>query len=184
MGGNRILRTDARIIAATNMDLLARVRDGGFREDLYYRLDVLALRLPALRERLEDLPELIRAILERIARKRGKAAWTVTTAAMRMLQRQPWPGNIRQLENVLERATAFADTQELGESDMSPLLDASNNSLNATSASGVPRSLDEVARQAFLEAYERNGYNKARTARELGIAERTVYNLLSKYAIK
>ena len=184
VGGNRILRTDARIIAATNMDLLARVRDGGFREDPYYRLDVLALRLPALRERLEDLPELIRAILERIARKRGKPTWTLTTAAARMLQRQSWPGNIRQLENVLERATAFADTQELGESDMRPLLGASNGSPHAMPSIAAPRSLDEVARQAFIEAYERNDSNKARTARELGIAERTVYNMLDKYSIK
>ena len=181
VGGNRILRTDARIIAATNIDLRERVAQGRFREDLYYRLDVLELRLPALHERLEDLPDLIRVILERIARKRGKQPWSVTAAAVQMLHSQPWPGNIRQLENVLERATAFADTSELDERDMAPLLDARDRP--SPPPIGVVRSLDEVAREAFLEAYQRSGNNKARTARELGIAERTVYNLLAKYAV-
>ena len=183
VGGNRILRTDARIIAATNTDLRARVAQGSFREDLYYRLDVLELRLPPLRERLEDLPDLIRSILERIARKRGKELWTATTPAVKMLKSQSWPGNIRQLENVLERATAFANTSQLDERDVAPLLDGPSH-VPAASPSVVGRSLDDMARQAFLEAYQRNGNNKARTARELGVAERTVYNMLAKYTAK
>lgn len=188
VGGNRMLRTAARIIAATNTDLRARVAQGSFREDLYYRLDVLELRLPPLRERIEDLPDLIRSILQRIARKRGREVWSIAPAAVRMLKCQAWPGNIRQLENVLERATAFADTEELSERDVTPLLDGHapghGHGHVAAAASTPGRSLDEVARQAFLEAYQRNGNNKARTSRELGIAERTVYNLLAKYTLK
>ncbi|KAB2639592.1 MAG: sigma-54-dependent Fis family transcriptional regulator [Verrucomicrobia bacterium] len=182
VGGNRMLRTNARIIAATNIDLRARVSEGRFREDLYYRLDVLQLRLPPLRERLEDLPDLIRSILDRIARKRGKESWTITAAAVQLLKCQPWPGNIRQLENVLERATAFTDTAELDERDILPLCESRSGT--PTAPTTAVRSLGEVAREAFADAYQRCGNNKARTARELGVAERTVYNLLARYAVK
>jgi DNA-binding NtrC family response regulator len=179
VGGNRILRTTARIIAATNIDLAARVAEGRFREDLYYRLNVLELRLPPLRDRLEDLPDLTRSILDRIAWKRAAVSWTLGKAAARLLQRQPWPGNIRQLENVLERATAFATGAVLGERDLAPLLEGRSSPL-----ASMGRSLHELERQAFTEAYERTGHNKARTARELGISERTVYNLLARYDLK
>jgi len=182
VGGNRMLRTDARIIAATNTDLRERAAQGSFREDLYYRLNVLELRLPPLRERLEDLPDLINSILERIALKRAKPLWTITAAAVKILKSQSWPGNIRQLENVLERATAFADSTQLDEEDVVPMLDGLGQK-PAELRLSAGRSLDAVARQAFFEAYQRNGNNKARTARELGIAERTVYNLLAKYAV-
>ena len=179
VGGNRILCTAARIIAATNIDLAARVAAGRFREDLYYRLHVLELRLPPLRDRLEDLPYLIRSILDRIARKRRSGSWTLSKVAAKMLEHQAWPGNIRQLENVLERATAFATGAELGERDLATVLEGRSSPL----ALGR-QSLQEVERQAFTAAYERTGHNKAQTARELGISERTVYNLLARYGLK
>jgi two-component system response regulator AtoC len=182
VGGNRMLRTDSRIIAATNIDLQARVREGRFREDLYYRLNVLELYMPPLRERIEDLPGLVGSILARIARKRGRESWNATAAAAQMLESHPWPGNIRQLENVLERATAFAETAELDERDIAPLLEG-HFSTHAPGTDSI-RSLHDVERQAFLNAYQRSGRNKARTARELCIAERTVYNLLAKYDVK
>ena len=181
VGGNRILRTSARIIAATNVDLPGRVAEGRFREDLYYRLNVLELRIPPLRERARDLPVLVGSILRRIAQKRSKPLCTLSPAATELLQAHPWPGNIRQLENVLERATAFAEGSELGERDLAPLLDACGTS--SAPATANPRSLREMERQRLLEAYQRCGRNKARTARELGIAERTVYNLLARYNI-
>nr|MCU0748076.1 sigma-54 dependent transcriptional regulator [Akkermansiaceae bacterium] len=182
VGGNRILRTEARIIAATNIDLQARVADGRFREDLFYRLNILELHLPPLRDRIEDLPDLMRLILERISQKRGADPWMVTPAAMDILKSHPWPGNIRQLENVLERATAFAEGAVLDERDIVPLIEERH-----PAAPGMPhrvRSLQEIERQAFMEAYQRSGRNKARTARDLGIAERTVYNLLARYELK
>ena len=182
VGGNRMLRTDARIIAATNIDLQARVFDGRFREDLYYRLNVLELHLPPLRERLEDLPGIARSILDRIALKRAKNPWSITTTALQALAGHSWPGNIRQLENMLERATTFAKGAELDEQDVVPLLGA--RTVAPAMEANLPRSLQEVERQAFVDAYLRNGRNKARTSRELGIAERTVYNLLARYDIK
>ena len=182
VGGNRMLRTEARIIAATNIDLQSRVEQGRFREDLYYRLNVLELHLPPLRERIEDLPDFLRSMLDQIARERATPPWTVTRAAIHMLAAHHWPGNLRQLANVLERATAFADGTLLDEANFAPLLQTHRAS-PAAEASPI-LSLQEVERHAFLEAYQRSGLNKARTARELGIAERTVYNLLARYHLK
>lgn len=182
IGGNKMLRTEARIIAATNIDLQTRVADGRFREDLYYRLNILELRLPPLRDRVEDLPDLVTSVLDRIADKRGVAPWTLTAAAGEVLKRHSWPGNIRQLENVLERATAFSDDTRLDEGDIVPLIEE-DPTPPATDRSRI-RSLHEVERQAFIDAYQRSGYNKARTARELGIAERSVYNFIARYDLK
>ena len=182
VGGNRILRTEARILAATNIDLQSRVADGRFREDLYYRLNILELQLPPLRDRIEDLPDLARSVLDRIAGKRGVASWTLSAAASEILRSYRWPGNIRQLENVLERATAFAEDAELDERDIAPLIELPPG--GPASEPTRVRPLHEVERAAFIEAYQRNGRNKASTARDLGIAERTVYNLLSRYHLK
>jgi len=182
VGGNRILHTEARIIAATNIDLQARVTDGRFREDLYYRLNILELHLPPLRERIEDLPDLIASVIGRIAEKRNMQPWSMTAAAQEALLKHTWPGNIRQLENVLERATAFAEGPQLDEQDVVPYL----NDRSSTPATVTNRNLQlhEVERQTFIDAYHRSDRNKARTARELGISERTVYNLLARYNIK
>jgi DNA-binding NtrC family response regulator len=182
VGGNKILRTNARVIAATNVDLHARVADGSFREDLYYRLNIIELHIPPLRERKDDLPGLTAAILGRIAGRRGTTTWTLTPEASEALAAYDWPGNIRQLENVLERATAFTDRNELGEKDLVPLLESRREG-SATAASKV-RTLHELERETFLEAYRRTGGNKARTARELGVSERTVYNLLERHGLK
>ena len=182
VGGNRILHTDARIIAATNIDLQTRVREGRFRDDLYYRLNVLELYVPPLRERLEDLPDLVRSILERIATKRREEPRSITANGIEVLKGHSWPGNIRQLENVLERASTFAESAELDVCDFAPLIE---DSPGARAAGSKPlRSLYEVERQAFVNAYQRSGRNKAQTARDLGIAERTVYNLLARYELK
>jgi len=180
VGGNQILHTEARIITATNIDLKARVAEGRFREDLYYRLNVLEIRVPALRERLEDLPDLLRAILNRIARERLHEPWQVTSAALQLLMSHQWPGNIRQLENVLERATAFAEGAELDANDFALLI----HEPSGQPAANANLTLDEVGRQAFTAAYQRCQQSKARTARDLGISERTVYNLLARYDLK
>lgn len=180
VGGNRMLRTEARIITATNIDLKTRVAEGRFREDLYYRLNVLEIRVPSLCERLEDLPDLLRLILKRIARQRHHEPWKVTRSAIKMLMNYPWPGNIRQLENVLERATAFAEGPQLDENDFSPLIHERDSQAAATTS----LTLHEVERQALIETYQRCEQSKIRTARDLGISVRTVYNLLARYDLK
>ncbi len=183
VGGSKLLRTDARLIAATNVDLRARVEAGTFREDLYYRLNIIELTIPPLRERLEDLPALTEGILARIARRRAAAPAALTPEAAGIMAAYDWPGNVRQLENVLERATAFADEALLDAADIAPLLETRRDLL-PSAAAGRPATLQEIEREAFIRAYLRSGRNKARTARELGISERSVYNLIDRYDLK
>lgn len=182
VGGNKLLRTETRVIAATNVDLRARVNTGSFREDLYYRLNIIELHIPPLRDRKEDIETLAGDILKRIAQRRGVDGWKLTSAASAALLAFEWPGNVRQLENVLERATAFTDGNELGEKDLSPLLETRRD--GPMNSSGRPLTLQEMERDVFIQTYHRSGKNKAKTARELGISERSVYNLLERHGLK
>ncbi len=185
VGGNKLLQTNARVIAATNVDLAARVEEGAFREDLYYRLNIIELRIPPLRERKEDIAALTETILEQIASRRGSEGWHPTIGAIQALVDFEWPGNVRQLENVLERATAFAEKPELQTEDFLPLLESRRDTIpTAAATSGRGLTLQEVERDAFIQTYLRTGKNKARTARELGISERSVYNLLGRHGLK
>jgi DNA-binding NtrC family response regulator len=185
VGGSKQLETNARVIAATNINLLERVQQGAFREDLYYRLNIIELHIPSLRDRTEDIPALVTGILADIARRRGSASWHLSPEAMDTLRKFDWPGNIRQLQNVLERATAFSEKAELPEHDIRLLLQG-RGEIQAGPLLRDHRglTLQEVERNAFIQTYLRAGKNKARTARELGISERSVYNLLGRHGLK
>lgn len=185
VGGSKQLETKARVIAATNTNLWERVEKGAFREDLYYRLNIIELHIPALRDRKEDIPVLITEILATIARRRGIEGWQISRGAVDALSGFDWPGNIRQLQNVLERATAFTEKAELDEHDILHLLKGRGDGQLVTPVvSKRSLTLQEVERNAFMETYLRTGKNKAKTARELGISERSVYNLLGRHAPK
>ena len=182
VGGSKQLKTDARVIAASNVNLRERVENGAFREDLYYRLNIIELHIPPLRDRLQDVPELSEEILSDIARRRGTDGWEIAPDAMEALCKFAWPGNIRQLQNILERATAFCEKDELREEDIMPLLQARGDATSPASHLGM--TLQEVERNAFIQTYQHTGKNKARTARELGMSERSVYNLLARHGVK
>jgi DNA-binding NtrC family response regulator len=185
VGGSKLLETNARFIAATNINLRERVGQGTFREDLYYRLNIIELHIPSLRERREDIPALAGDILSLIARRRGGGGWQLSPEAMSALRGFNWPGNIRQLQNVLERATAFAEQPELREDDIRHLLKGRGGDASAPDpGSGSGLTLQEVERDAFIRTYLRTGKNKAQTARELGISERSVYNLIGRHGLK
>jgi DNA-binding NtrC family response regulator len=185
VGGSKMLQTNARVIAATNVNLRNRVEQGEFREDLYYRLNIIELRIPSLRERREDIPGLTRDILGQIARRRGAEGWQLAPSAVEALRNFDWPGNVRQLENVLERATAFAEKPLLHAEDFISLLEGRRDASPGSSAPlGRGLTLQEVERDAFIQTYLRTGKNKAKTARELGISERSVYNLLGRHGLK
>jgi Nif-specific regulatory protein len=108
VGGGRTLKVDVRVIAATNRDLEAEVRAGEFREDLYYRLNVMPIRMPALRERIEDVPDLARFLVTKVSRMQGREL-AITDSALRVLMRHEWPGNVRELENCMERAAVMSE---------------------------------------------------------------------------
>ncbi len=182
VGGSKVLKTDARVIAATNVDLRRRVEEGNFREDLYYRLNIIELRIPALRERKEDIPAIAQTILKQIAARRGTDGWQLSANAESALRDFSWPGNVRQLENTLERVTAFAEKQLLQTEDFQILLESRSTDAPQTSTDNL--TLQEIERDAFIRTYLRTGKNKAKTARELGISERSVYNLLGRHGLK
>jgi DNA-binding NtrC family response regulator len=181
VGGSKVLKTNARVIAATNVDLRRRVEDGTFREDLYYRLNIIELRIPALRERKEDIPAITNTILRQIAARRGTECWDLSVGAKDILREFAWPGNVRQLENILERVTAFSEESVLQSEDFLMLLGGQGE---VSAATGRGLTLQEVEREAFVQTYLRTGKNKAKTARELGISERSVYNLLERHGLK
>ncbi|MBC7980759.1 MAG: sigma-54-dependent Fis family transcriptional regulator [Armatimonadetes bacterium] len=185
VGGNKLIKTNARVIAATNVDLHGRVEAGTFRQDLYYRLNIIELIIPPLRERKEDLYLIIENILARIAKNRNTKTWTLTDAAAVALQKFNWPGNVRQLENVLERATAFSDGHTIDAEDVISVLESPTPTSGKSEMLSEPNlTLQEIEREAFIRTYLRTGKNKARTARELGISERSVYNLLTRHGLK
>jgi len=184
VGGSKLLKTDARVIAATNVDLRRRVEEGTFREDLYYRLNIIELRIPALRERREDIPAITHTILNQIAARRGVEGWDLTADAKDLLHDFAWPGNVRQLENVLERVTAFAEDHLLQAEDFITLLSDPRDAAPGVVPVSRGLTLQEIERDAFIQTYLRTGKNKAKTARELGISERSVYNLLGRHGVK
>ncbi len=159
IGGASSIRADVRIVAATNRELRSMVASGEFRQDLYYRLDVFPISLPPLRERASDVPHLARHLAREIAERLGLPRLEISTGALEMLQAQRWPGNVRQLANVLERAIILAEDRQLRASDLSSLLEADP----------MP---DE--RQRVRQALSATGGDKRRAAEELGISYRTL----------
>jgi two-component system response regulator HydG len=189
VGGEETVEVDVRLVSATNRDLAAMVKEGRFREDLYYRLDVVAIRLPALRERPGDVEELARHFLARAAPRLGRAVTGFTPEALEALRRHRWPGNVRELENVVEQALVFVEGELVTPAELPDAL------RRAPPAPGVPalaaptgdrgltEVLEDLEKQLILAAYERAKGVKAETARLLGIKPSALYYKLEKYGI-
>lgn len=186
IGSNKVYTVDVRLIAATHQDLAAMCRERRFREDLYFRLNVISLHVPALRDRGEDIPELAQQILQRIGRRRGLPALSCDPAAVAALQQHAWRGNVRELENVLERASAFCESPAIRVAD---LAFASAAALPLTEEPAPPRStlagstLDDLEKQAILDTLQATGGNKAESARRLGISEKSIYNKMRRFGL-
>ncbi len=190
LGSSRIRTVNVRVVAATNRDLTEAIRNHAFREDLYYRLKVVSIHLPPLRERKEDIPLLAQTLLAELARKIGSKVHAIAPHALEALTEYDWPGNVRELKNVIERALIFADhgtldlehlPEELFKRHIRIALDASND-VNSDSNEIAP--LDEVEKKYILEVLERLGGNKLLTARHLNIATTTLYRKLRMYGIE
>ena len=172
VGGNEEVRLDVRVISATNRDIEALVRQGSFREDLYYRLAVIPIRLPSLRERVEDVPLLARHFLERTAATLGKRVDGFTEAAMAWLQKQRWPGNIRQLENVVERAATLCRTPWITVADLSTEL------IGVSGPAGTLRpTLEQLERDYIARVLAETKGDKNAAARILGVSVRTLQRM-------
>jgi DNA-binding NtrC family response regulator len=184
LGGTKTLKVDVRLIAATNRDLRAALEQGTFREDLYYRLNVVPVDIPPLREHKDDIPELASYFLSRFARENEKEVTAITPAAMKTLMDYHWPGNVRQLENTIERAVALAVKPVLDTADF--YLDSSNHKNNASADSSfLPEgmTLEQWEDEMIREALRRAGGNKSQAARLLGLSRNALRYRLAKLGV-
>ncbi len=181
LGGRGEVEVDVRVLCATNKDLKEAIRQGRFREDLYFRLHVFTIELPPLKDRKEDIPLLVHHFIEKFNGETGKHVQGVTSQAMAVLQAYPWPGNIRELRNTVERAMILVDGDVIGEEQLPPdVQPARPEAATLRVPLGMP--IDHVEKEYILASLQRNAGNKARTAEALGISEKTLYNKLHRYA--
>ncbi len=188
VGGARPIRTDFRLIAATNSDLEKAVKEGRFREDLYYRLNVIPVRMPPLRERTEDIPDLVSCFVRRYATRFRRNVRGVAPAAMTLLQSHWWPGNIRELENLVERLVAITDKEWLTDEDLPVEMQVPVPAPEQEEAEGGGRLLahacETFERTFILKALERSGWNVTGTARHLGIPLSTMKHKMDRLGIR
>jgi DNA-binding NtrC family response regulator len=180
LGGRQEQSVDVRVIAATNQNPTEAVRTGKLREDLYYRLNVFAIEIPPLRDRREDVPLLIQRFLNEFNATNEKAVRGVDQEAMQILEQYPWPGNIRELRNVIERATILSDTEFIGTRNLPPLLVTRGEETlpNITLTPGT--TVDEGERRLILLTLDHMHNNKTRAAEVLGISLKTLHNKLNR----
>jgi DNA-binding NtrC family response regulator len=178
VGENRIRRVDVRVLAATNRDLLAEVHSARFRQDLYYRLRVIELKVPPLRERREDILPLARHFLGESARRTGREAAGFTPEAAERLIHYPWPGNVRELENAIEHAVVLAQSRRIGSADLPEEVGRAGSGMPAP---GDARSLEQVEREHILAVLDALRGNKVQAAARLGIGTATLYRKLKEY---
>jgi two-component system response regulator HydG len=180
VGGEDVIRVDVRVIAATNRDLLREVDAGRFRQDLFYRLNVVTLHVPPLRERKDDIPPLAEHFLRMFAEKNRKSVKGFSPQAMDRLLRYDWPGNVRELMNTVERGVVLSRSQYIDEGELTPiLLDRPEGQMQA----GGELSLEALEKATILKTLEQTGGNKSEAARRLGITRRTLHQKLKKYGV-
>jgi glycine cleavage system H protein len=182
LGTNRAERADVRVIAATNRDLERALREGRFREDLYYRLNVIQLHLPPLRGRQDDILALADHFLLRSVGRSAKPVRGWKESAKKLLLAYHWPGNVRELENVVERAVALAEGEFIGPDDLPRALQERRGQDLLSSAVAQGFTLDQLEREFIERVLELEGGNKTRTAQRLGLDRKTLYRKLEEYA--
>ncbi|MEO1984426.1 MAG: sigma-54 dependent transcriptional regulator [Fuerstiella sp.] len=187
VGGNETHKVDVRLVLATNQDLEESVRRGEFREDLYYRINVITLTQPSLRERLGDIPLLLEHYLKQFNLQTGRSIDGVDDTAMNALQQYHWPGNVRELVNVIERAVVLCKSDRITIGDLPEKLFSENelqsNIETQLGGASLKKALTTPERQLIVQALESNGWNRQNTAKSLGINRTTLYKKMKKYDI-
>jgi two-component system response regulator HydG len=197
VGGNEVVKTDVRVIAASNVDLERAVEGGTFRRDLYYRLSVFPVRLPPLRERREDIHPLVIHFLEHYKQKTGRFVSGISRDALQALVGYDWPGNVRELENAIERAVIIASGRQIELDDLPeavhrPVVEERARTRTTRSRAAkegravkleleVPATMDEIERRAIEATLDYTSGDKSRAARTLGIGRKTLYRKLDSY---
>jgi len=180
LGGTDTLRVDARLMALTNTDLTKAVAAGRFREDLFFRLNVLGIPVPPLRERREDILPLAAHFLARLGPVHGRADASLDPDAGRLLEAYPWPGNVRELKNAVEHALVFAKESVLGAQNFPEIINVTGD---ARGAAGALRSLEDLEREAILATLEGTHYKIGRAAEILGISRKTLLEKRKKFGL-
>jgi transcriptional regulator with PAS, ATPase and Fis domain len=191
VGSNESTHVQVRVVAATNRDLESAIQEGTFRKDLFFRLNVVSITLPPLRERRSDIPMLAQYFLDRLAEGENTK---FTSAAMKLLMRYEWPGNVRELENCLCRAVTLGDRKVIDENDLSPALLRGNEGARTDTATAEVRAthaeeaastvaLDELERLTIQRVFEKVGGDKTKAGELLGISRATLYRKLKRYGI-
>ncbi|MBU6162315.1 MAG: sigma 54-interacting transcriptional regulator, partial [Myxococcales bacterium] len=184
--GDKTMSANVRIVTATNRDLQVEVAAGRFREDLYYRLHIIPLTLPPLRERSEDIPSLVAHFIHKLAPRTRSLVHGITPEALGAMQRYAWPGNVRQLENMVEQALVFAEGEAIEVADLPAAVSGQVRAdvLELPSDERpLPEVLEELERQLIVRALRKAGGVKTETARILGIKTPTLYYKLEKYGM-
>jgi DNA-binding NtrC family response regulator len=186
VGGQQTLKVDVRVIAATNKDLPAQVAAGAFREDLYYRLAVVLIHAPPLRERREDIPELAARFLAEACERNGRRPMSFAREALALLQGHAWPGNVRELRNLVERAAILCDGPEIDASDVAAVLPGARapRADRFRDGAGFHELVEEAEREIILAALERHAENVSETARALGLERSHLYKKMRGLGIK
>ena len=183
LGGTRRLKVDVRLVAATNRDLRAALEQGTFREDLYYRLNVVPINIPPLREHKEDIPYLVDYFIQRFARDVGKPVTSITSSALKRLTEFHWPGNVRELENIIERAVALSTNVVINEEDIR--LDDLPSRFSNAPVPFLPEgvTMEQWEDEMIKEALRRTKNNKSQAARMLGLSRNALRYRLSKMGL-
>jgi two-component system response regulator HydG len=184
LGGTRRKKTDFRMIAATNKPLEKEVREGRFREDLYYRINVIGFTMPALRERMEDIPLLAVFFLEKYARREGREMAGITEGALDLLMEHDWPGNVRELENIIERGVVVSCDDRLSPADLPTHLHRRVKAVpEGADLLGKDYRLAEIEKMVMAAALQRHGGNKSKVARVLGVSRKLLYSKIREYQL-
>lgn len=180
VGGTEVIHSDARLIAATNRDLYKMVQEGTFREDLFYRLDVVNIKMPPLRERTEDIPILLKKFLDHFSAENNRESLTISPEAMDVLIHYQWPGNIRELRNCIERMVVLSRENHLGVNDIpANVRNSAGNSNPLLQVNG--NTIDDHEKALIIKTLEECGGNRSMAAKKLGISRRTLYRRLDEY---
>jgi DNA-binding NtrC family response regulator len=183
VGGSKTLQVDVRLIAATNRDLKKLVSEGKFRDDLFYRLSVVTVSLPSLRERREDIPLLARTFLDEFSRENNKVVRDLTAEALNVLMAYDWPGNVRELRNAVEQMVVLARSERLTVRDV-PAAIRGGADLTKISVVRTGMTVEEAERQLIIQALKEMDGNRTRAAKKIGISRRTLHRKLKQYGLE
>ena len=183
VGGNTVVNVDVRILAATNQDILKQIEEGNFREDLYYRLNVVQIHMPALRERKEDIPLLAEYFLDIFRKERGELALKLSKGAMEKITRYDWPGNIRELRNAMERAVVMGDGKEIRPEDL-PMTDSRNAYPGLEVGITLNEALNRFKKEFILMNLRETNGNRSKASKIMGIQRTYLSRLISKYDLR